>query len=222
MSNGKAIVLGVPVLVLAAVAGHDLSGTKLTGNALEATFSYYTYSPDQNVWASISVVDSSDGKKMYSVYWQTCIYNPDYDHRLCAWASGLVPLSLIPTQKTESMTLDLDVPMLSDGGAWGEDCTTGTCVPFTPVSLPLKGVITAYSGPGSSYERTAGTTQQESIYPFGGHQSTTFSGERTNYSANFVGTVGTIAVSAPEIGANGNFVLSKGVRKWEQVYPPTP
>jgi hypothetical protein len=222
MFRGKAIAFGIPVLVLTGIAGQIITSFKLTGDTLAANFSYFT--PVASASASVSPSVAPDGTKTDFVFWQTCTFNPDFDHRLCMSVFGQILRIAVNAQQTQSLTINLDVSSLMNPFVFGEDCTTGTCVPVSFASLPLNGTFTPFSGPGSFTERTNGmmTFNSSFIFPVGASTSSTLSGERLQFSANFAGTVGQITVTPPTVGANGSMNISRGQETTTQVYPTTP
>jgi hypothetical protein len=220
MFRGKAIAFGIPVLVLTGIAGQIVTSFTLTGDTLAARFNYSP--PGASAAAIVFPSVAPDGAKVYFVSWQTCTFNPDFIHRLCMTVSGLIPRTAVKANQTESLTLNLDVSSLMNAFTFGEDCTTGTCVPFTFASLPLNGTFTTFSGPGSFTEKTTGSFISDFIFAPGESLSTALSGERLQFSANFAGTVGQITVTPPPIGANGTLNVSRGQETTTQVYPTTP
>jgi hypothetical protein len=222
MFRAKAITIGIPVLVLTGIAGQIVTSFTLTGDRLGANFNYS--GPGVSASASVFPSVAPDGAKIDFISWQTCTFNPDVVHRLCMSVSGQIPRTAVNQHQTESLTLNLDVSSLINPFAFGEDCTTGTCVQFTFASLPLNGTFTAFNGPGSFTQKSSGSVKSEStsIFPPGASFSSALSGEQLQFSANFAGTVGQITVTPPPIGANGSMNVSKGRETTTQVYPSTP
>ena len=222
MLRGKAIAFGIPALVLTGIAGQIVTTFKLTGDMLGANFNYSP--PGASASANFFPSVAPDGTKIYFVFWQTCTFHPDVMHQLCMSVFGEIPRTSVNAHLTESFTANLDVSSLMNALTFGEDCTTGTCVPFTFSSLPLNGTFTAFHGPGSFTQKTTGSAKSDSIliFPPGGSLSSTLSGDRVQFSANFAGTVGEITVVPPPVGANGSMNLSRGQETFTQVYPPTP
>jgi len=215
MFSARTIVLGVPLLVISGLAAQVIFGSKVTGDMVAAHYG------DQLSSVNVVPVDTADGRA-YAVFWYSCTLNPDFSHRLCVSAGGLAPRSAIKTQQIGQIGLDLDTSILSVVfAAGGLDCTTGTCIPFTPASVPLNGTFTILQGPGSHVEQFNGSTRTEDMLFFGGVTfSSTFSGSRTDYSANFAGTVGLVTVTPPPIGFNGSVSIMKGQQTFQTVYPP--
>ena len=122
----------------------------------------------------------------------------------------------------DSLGLDVDVSKLSViFFLGGEDCTTGTCVPFTPPSVPLQGSFAIHRGPGSRLDQSNVSSRTEDIPPFGGFTFlSSFSGNRTTYSANFAGTIGLLTVTPPPVGSNATLTIMKGQQTSQLVYPP--
>ena len=219
MLSKRAIAFGAPLLVVTGVVAQVMNGFKVTGDMVSA--SYNQSGPSS--WASVnfSPADTADARA-YAVDWQSCTYHPDPVHSLCVFAGGLAPRSSIKPQQVDSIGVDVDISKLSViifVGGW--DCTTGTCVPFTPPSVPLKGYFTLLRGPGSRLEQSNGSSRTEDISPFGGFTFlSSFSGNRTTYSANFAGTVGMLTVTPPPVGYNATLTVMKGQRTSQVVYPP--
>ena len=215
MLRARTIALGVPLLVVSGIAAQVIFSTKITGNTVAAHFSDSFSSVD------VTPVDSPDGTA-YFVFWQSCTFNPDFDHRICVFEAGLAPKSAINAQQVGRIELDVDISSLSViSFLGGDDCTTGTCVSFTPSSVPLKGSFTILQGPGSYSQQSNGSSRREDISFFGGAISSMgFSGSKVEYSANFAGTVGDQTVTPPPIGFNGSLTIMKGQQTFQLVYPP--
>jgi hypothetical protein len=210
----RAILIGLAVVIATAIAGQIVFSSKLTGEMVSAQLSLDPYAS-----VFVSPVDSNEGRA-YSISWRSCTLNPDFDHRYCIFAGGLLPKSAVTVQPNGSLTLDLDVSMMSSTFfLGGENCTTGTCVPFTPPSVPLKGSFTVYRGAGSSFNESSGNNRTETIPAPGFLFSQSFSGHRTQYSANFTGLVGFMTVTPPPTGSNANLTIMKGQQTFMTVYP---
>ncbi len=219
MLNARRIAIGVPLLVITGIAGQVIFSSKTSGNMVAASWDSGSVG-----FVGVNPADTPDGTA-YSVFWRGCTLNPDFEHRYCTFAGGLAPRSAVKTEQVDTLGLHLDISMLSVVfAAGGEDCRSGTCIPFVPLSVPLDGVFTIYRGPGSSLEQSNGTVSREDILPFGGITfSQAFSGTRTRYTANFAGTVGPIVVTpGGPIGWNAYLTFMKGQQSSQTVYPPTP
>jgi hypothetical protein len=130
---------------------------------------------------------------------------------------------VVKIQRDGSLNLDLDLSSLTvTFQVTGEECTAGTCLPFMPDSIPLKGTLAPYTGPGSIHERSSGNLQNESFGPYGIVWSNTFSGNRTRSTARFTGMVGPVTLSPPDVGTDGFLTISKGQETFATVYPPMP
>jgi len=220
MFRRKAISIGIPALLLTGIAGQIVTTSKLTGDTFNAQFSSFT--PAESAFASIFPSLAQGGKQMYFIFWQACTF-PGPGHSICMQVNGQILKPAFFPNQTQSLTLNLDVSSLINGSAFGEDCTPGTCVPFTVTSLPLNGTFSVFSGPGSSTEKTTGQfTSQFNGGQFGPSTSTTLSGDRLQFTANFVGTIGEFALTAPPFGANGILNILRGQQTFTQVYPATP
>ena len=218
MLSARRIAVGVPLLVISGLAGQVIFSSKTTGDMLAA---HWDQGPAGNI--DVSPVDTADGRA-YQVFWRGCTLNPDFDHRYCTFAAGLVPRSAVKTEQVDTLGLDLDLSMLSVVFTkGGENCMSGTCFPFVPPSVPLSGTITITRGPGSYSEQSNGSTRRDDILPFGGiTASQSFSGMRARYSAVFAGTVGPITVLPGAIGSSASLTIMKGQQSFQTVYPPTP
>ena len=193
MFTARRLAIGVPLLVICGIAGQVVFSSKVTGDMVSAHW-------DSGPVGMVDVIpaDTPDGRA-YSVFWRACTLNPDYEHRYCTFAGGLAPRSAIKAQQAGTLGLVLDISMLSVVFSFGgEDCRSGTCIPFVPLSVPLSGTFTIYRGPGSYVEQSNGNVRRDDILPFGGiFASQGFSGARTRYSANFSGTVGPLTITSP-------------------------
>ena len=218
MFTVRRVVMGVPLLVISGIAAQVMFSSKTTGDMVAAHWD----SPATSI-VDVTPVDTPDSRA-YSVFWRGCTLNPDFGHRFCVFAGGLAPRSAIKTQQVDTLGLNLDISMLAVVfTAGGEDCTSGTCFPFVPLSVPLNGTFTIFGGPGSFIEQSNGRTRRDDILPFGGITSSqAFSGNRARYSANFVGVVGPVTVVPAPIGANASLTIMKGQQSFQTVYPPTP
>lgn len=218
MFSGRRIAIGVPLLVMSGIAAQLIFSSKTTGDMVVAHW-------DSGASGLVDVipVDTPDGRA-YSVFWRGCTLNPDFEHRFCTFAGGLVPRSAVKAQQVDRLHLDLDLSMLSVVfSTGGEDCRSGVCIPFVPASVPLNGTFTIYGGPGSFTEQSNGSIRREDILPFGGiTASQDFSGMRARSSANFAGVVGPVTVTPPPIGFNAFLTVMKGQQTFQTVYPPTP
>jgi hypothetical protein len=217
MLSGKTLVFGVPLLVAAGFAAQGIFGSKFTGNMVEAHF-------NDGPFASVDIMpaDSADGRA-YFVSWRSCTLNPDFEHRVCVFASGLAPRSAIKTQQVATTGINLDISMLSVVfTAGGENCMTGVCMPFTPPSVPLNGTFTVQGGQGGWVEQSTGSTRRDDFGPGGMSYSQSFHGNRTRYSANFAGTVGMLTIVPPPFGSNGFVSVMKGQQTFQTVYPAMP
>lgn len=217
----RRIAIGLPLLVIAGIAGQVMFSSKITGDMVAA---HWDSGPVGIV--DVTPADTPDGRA-YSVFWQGCTLNPDFEHRFCMFAGGLAPRSAVKTQQVDTLGLNLDVSMLSVVfSTGGEDCRSGTCIAFVPLSVPLNGTFTVYRGPGSYSEQSNGSTRRDDILPFGGVvTSQTFSGMRARYSATFAGIVGPVMVTPGPIGSNALLAIMKGQQSFQTVYPvypPTP
>ena len=214
------IVIGVPVLVISGIAAQAIfNGSRVAGDFVSANWD----DPFSSSLVNINPVGTPNGTA-YSIFWQGCALNPDFNHRFCTFAAGLAPTSAIKTQQVDTLGLDLDVSLLSmvffTGGL---DCTSGTCIPFTPSSVPLHGTFTIFRGPGSFSEQTNGSDRREDIFPGGFSSLQSFSGSRTQYSANFSGVVGQITTPPPPpVGSNAQLTIMHGQQTSQLVYPTTP
>jgi hypothetical protein len=221
MFRRKAISIGIPALLLTGIAGQIVTTSKLTGDTFNAQFSSFT--PEGSAFAAIFPSLAHGGKQVYFIFWQSCTFHPDPSHSLCMEVNGQIPKPEFFPNQTQSLTLNLDVSSIVNGFAFGVDCTTGTCVSFPVTSLPLNGTFSVFTGPGSSTEKTTGQmTSQFNGGQFGPSTSMTLSGDRLQFSANFVGTIGQIALTAPPFGANGTLNILRGQQTITQVYPTTP
>jgi hypothetical protein len=218
MFSARRIAIGVPLLIIAGIAGQAVFSSKTTGDMVAA---HWDSGPVGIV--DVTPADTPDGRA-YFVFWRGCTLNPDFEHRYCMFAGGLAPRSAVKTQQVDTLGLKLDISMLSVVFATGgEDCRSGTCIPFFPPSVPLDGTFTIHRGPGSYSEQSNGSTRRDDILPFGGiTASQAFSGSRARYSANFAGTVGPVMVTPGPIGSNASLTIMKGQQSFQTVYPPTP
>ena len=218
MFTVRRVAVGVPLLVISGIAAQAVFSSRTTGDMVAAHWD----SPATSM-VSVTPVDTPDSKA-YSVFWRGCTLNPDFDHRFCTFAGGLAPRSAVKTQQVDTLGLNLDISMLSVVfSAGGEDCRSGTCLPFVPLSVPLNGTFTIYRGPGSFIEQSNGSTRRDDILPFGGITSSqAFSGNRAQYSANFAAVVGLVTVIPAPIGSNASLTIMKGQQSFQTVYPPTP
>jgi hypothetical protein len=221
MFSARRIVIGVPLLVISGIASQVIFSSKTTGDLVAAHW-------DSGLVGIVDVIpaDTPDGSA-YSVFWRGCTLNPDFDHRFCTFAGGLAPKSAVKTQQVDKLGLNLDISMLSViFTTGGEDCRSGTCIMFVPLSVPLDGTFTIYRGPGSFLEQSNGSTRRDDLLPFGGiTTSRAFLGNRARYSANFAGAVGPVTVSPGPIGSNASLTIMKGQQSFQTVYtvyPPTP
>jgi len=218
MLSARRIAIGVPLLIIAGIAGQVVFSSKTTGDMVAAHW-------DSGPVGIVDVIpaDTPEGRA-YSVFWRGCTLHPDFEHRYCTFAGGLAPRSAIKTQQIDRLGLNLDISMLSViFTTGGEDCRSGSCIPFVPPSVPLNGTFTIYRGPGSYSEQSNGSTRRDEILPFGGITvSQGFSGSRARYSANFAGVVGPVIVTPGPIGANASLTIMKGQQSFQTVYPPMP
>jgi hypothetical protein len=214
MFTVRRITIGIPLLVISGLAAQSIFSSRVTGNLVSAQWN------SSNGSVNITPADTPDGTA-YSVFWQGCTLNPDYAHRYCLSAAGLAPRTAIQTQQVDSVGVDVNTSMLSAVFyVNGEDCTSGTCIPFIPASVALNGSFTVYRGPGSYTDESRGTTERVDILPFGGVTSTqTFTGSRTRYSANFAGVVGPITVGAGPGVYNAQVTIMTGQQASQTVYP---
>ena len=138
-----------------------------------------------------------------------------------------MPKSIINMHGSDQIELDLDTSTLTIVFTNnGEDCTSGVCVPFIPSSVPLKGTFTIYRGPGSYTAESHGSTQRNSILPFGGITFLeAFTGTKIEYSAVFAGLVGMVTVvppAPPQPTVNASLTVMKGQQVFQTVYPQVP
>ncbi len=217
MFSARRIAIGLPLLVISGIAAQLIFSSKTTGNLVAA---HWDAGPSGVV--DVTPVETPDGRA-YSVFWRGCTLNPDFEHRYCTFAGGLVPTSAVKTEQVDRLGLSLDLSMLSViFSKGGEDCTSGTCISFVPLSVPLDGAFTIYGGPGSFTEQSNGSIRRADILPFGGiTTSQAFSGTRARFSANFTGVVGPLTVTSG-VGFNASLTVMKGQQSFQTVYPPTP
>ncbi len=214
MSTGKRVALILPVLVTAGIVAQNYS-SRVTGDFPGADFGMFPLA-----FANISSAEPSAARAYY-VSWGSCTNTPDY-HNVCVSVAGLAPKSAVNFEQAESMTVDLDVPTLTVlFSATGQDCSMAGCVSFVPSSVPLKGTLAAYSGPGSSLEELSGNTHQVSTFSFGetiSTMSTTFIGNRTTRSARFSGIVGSVTIQSGALGSEGHLYMYRGQQVTSSVY----
>jgi hypothetical protein len=221
----KTAVLFVSILVTTGLAGQKVVTYKITGNVPSVNF----YSGGSDYWswwytsADINPTQAADGTPAYYIGWH--LYRSSYDGSYSSYAEtgGLVPMSAVKAHGNDSLTVDLDLWSLSQGAwSYAYECSWGYCWSFTPTSFPLKGTFTRYSVPGSSEERYTGTYQMQYTWSQDTGQTEVLKGSRTRYSAKFAGTVGSITVTPPEYGVNGNFTISTGQHTISQFHPSKP
>jgi hypothetical protein len=225
-------------LFAAVVAAQPFTMTvRQKGNLLTANAS--VSGPNYQAGVNVSPITMPDGRDAYWVNWfSTTLGGPIPPPPPCPGptdppplpppiivsinVAGLMPASAIKVSDG-TLSLDLDISKLQPlSYAGGTDCTSGSCIPIFPASFPLKGTFTLLTGSvGTSTFSNNGSRDSQSIDPV---CTTTYSfnGTESGGTANFVGTIGYITVTAPPLGSNGSMRVQKGQLRTTSICNPPP
>ncbi len=194
----RSLFLILPVALYAGVtmaANRDVV-FKISG--LEQGAAFQANAADGFVSAAVSPGIFTDGSFGYIAEVHQCDV-----YRNCNVIYGRIPATAVRRGggQGQSLTVNIDPSgFIEVWGQWG-----------TPVAMV--GTFTPYTGPNSVADKTTGTRVGQRTFPDGSKETFSFSGEETSVSANFVGTVGPILVSAPQGGSNGTITTEKGTQR---------
>ena len=196
--------------------------------------------PNYNANLNLSPYISEQGAEGYIVNWSTAIYGglipaapvcvspttppPPLPPLIAATnITGIVPRGAIKLSPARELSVDLEIPRLQTVlNASSIDCSAGPCTMSRPVSFPVKGAFNRMvSGIGASTFTNNGNRDIVNVDPLCTITSS-FNGNDSGGTANFVGTIGMIAIAAPPLGANGSIHVQKGQQRFTSVCTPAP
>ncbi len=208
----KKITLVIAVLTLCAgLAMPETTTYKAAGNLPGAEFHDYRdgYPVDAGVYP---VSPTDNGPLAYLVYWNVrwplSEGSADF-YELQVW--GLAPAAAVKSQGSKLVSVDVDIPMLTQDPSmdylarvWkctGVGTPSYSCdLEQAPVSAPLKGTFTSNLGsPGSWASSNIGTIERSEFWE-GGFWKEIINGQLTEGSCVFSGVIGAAVLTAPSSG----------------------